>query len=184
MRLRVKIRQAHGGARTVSDVWTISQSVATIAAAMFAIPMIYVATKQLRIAAEAYKAAADQTSIAAKAASTAALTSMNAASRDLQWKVMEDASLRPILLPELSTHEFTAAIKQALVRGMLISQYAFVYDFHALDLVPPSTWKGYTADMHEFFSKKENLERWKQLEEYYPKEFRTFVNRDLLKRPD
>jgi len=168
----------------VSDVWIISQSIATIAAAIFAIPMIYVATKQLRIAAEAYKAAADQSSIAAKAASTAALGAMNAASRELQWKVIEDTSLRPILLPEFSKDEFTDAIKQALVRGMLISQYAFVYDFHALDLIPPSTWKGYTADMHEFFSKKDNLERWKQLEEYYPREFRTFVNLDLLKRPD
>jgi hypothetical protein len=166
-----------------SDPWNVAQSVATIAAAVFAAAMIYLATKQLRIAADAYKSAAEQTTIAAKAASATALGALAEASRELQWRVLQDKALHAILVPASPQEGFSDQVKCDVVRGMLISHYAFVYEFKRLGQIPDLTWPALRVDMMDFFSLEPNKTRWKQVREFYGKEFQKFVDVELLRHP-
>jgi hypothetical protein len=129
-----------------SDPWNVAQSIATIATAAFAAPMIYFATKQLRVAAEAYRIAAEQSSMAAKSASASALGALAAASRELQWRVLQDKSLHTILVPNIPADGFTPEMKCEMIRGMLISHYAFVFEFYRLGLNTPNRVSARTAN--------------------------------------
>jgi hypothetical protein len=160
----------------VSDAWVIAQSVATIVATAFALPAIYVTARQLRVAAEAYQAASQATL-------GSALGAVSAVSRELQWKVLQDKSLHPILVPSSGSSGLTDSQKQNLVRGMLISNYAFIYELDRLGQVPKAAWPAMRVDMVEFFRAEPNLERWKALKEFYGAEFQNFVDKDILQRP-
>jgi hypothetical protein len=160
----------------ISDPWVIAQTVATIAATAFVVPMIYLAARQLRVAAEAYKAASQATS-------GSALGAVAAASRELQWKVLDNKSLHPILVPTSGPDGLTASQKQNLVRGMLISNYAFIYELWRLGQVPQAVWPAMKVDMVEFFRAEPNTERWRVLKELYGSDFRDFVEKEIRQRP-
>ena len=167
----------------MSDGWNIAQSAATIVAAVFGIPAVYLAIRQLRVAANAYQVAAQQSTIAAKAASATALAALAQASRELQWKVLQDKSLQGILVPNVPDEGLADEAKREAVRGMLISHYAFAFEFRRLGQIPDSTWPALRVDMMEFFSVEPNKVRWKQVKEFYGREFQDFVDVDLLRRP-
>jgi hypothetical protein len=160
----------------VSDAWVVAQSVATILATAFALPMIYLTARQLRLAAEAYKAASEATS-------GSALGAVSAASRELQWKVIENKSLHPILVPSIGPSGLADSDKQELVRGMLISNYAFIYELKRLGQVPQSVWPAMKVEMVEFFRYGPNIKRWEKLRELYGSDFREFIDTDIRGRP-
>jgi hypothetical protein len=135
------------------------------------------------VAAESYKVAAEQTAIAAQAARSTALGALAEASRDLQWKVLQDKALHAVLMPEVPAEGFSENVKRDVVRGMLISHYSFVFELWRLGQIPDSTWQAFQVDMMEFFRQKPNEARWRQVGELYAKEFRDFVEGKLLLRP-
>jgi hypothetical protein len=105
------------------------------------------------------------------------------ASRELQWKVLEDDALHPILVPNASSDGLSDEVKREAIRGMLISHYAFAFEFRRLGQIPDSTWPALRVDMMEFFSAEPNKVRWKRVKEFYGREFQQFVDVDLLRRP-
>lgn len=180
-----------------SDGWIIGQSIAAMALVAVTIPGIIFAAMQLRtsakasldsakqvtISAEAALTAAQQAQIAASAAKANALGMIAAAGRDLQWSVLADKALHPLLLPSASPAGMVDAEKQQLVRGMLISYYSFVFEFKLLGQIPEATWPAFIADMADFFSNPPNRTRWNQLKTVMSKEFQRFVDHELLRLP-
>ena len=155
----------------------ISQSIAAIALVAVTIPGIIFAAWQLRVSArasqdsatqvklsaEAASIAAQQAEIAANAAKANALGMIAAAGRDMQWRVLGDKALHPLLLPSASSAGMVDDEKQQLVRGMLISYYSFVFEFKLLGQIPEATWPAFVADMQDFFSYAPNRARWDKL---------------------
>jgi hypothetical protein len=166
-----------------TNVWAAVGAVGTVTAAIFAAWQIKVAANQLRIAASAYHAAAEQTAIAAKASVAASLGTVSSATRDFQWKVVNDSVFLPILVPNLPSGISLDDVKRQLLRGMLISHYSFIFELQQLGQLPKSTWAASEVDMFEFFSAEPNKVRWKQVAEFYGKDFQDFVNGELLRRP-
>ena len=175
-----------------SDGWIISQSIASIALVAVTIPGIIFAAWQLRVSAratedsatqvklsaEAASIAAQQAKIAANAAKANALGMIAAAGREMQWRVLGDKALHPLLLPSASSAGMVDDEKQQLVRGMLISYYSFVFEFKLLGQIPEATWPAFVADMQDFFSHTLNRARWNQLKVVMSREFQTFSGTD------
>jgi hypothetical protein len=180
-----------------SDGWIISQSIAAIALVAVTIPGIIFAARQLQVSAkasqdsakqvklsaEAAVIAAQQAQIAADAAKANALGMIALAGRDLQWKVLADAALHPLLLPSASSAGMVDAEKQQIVRGMLISYYSFAFEFKLLGQIPEATWPAFVADMQDFFSQPPNRLRWNALKAVMSREFQRFVDHELLRLP-
>jgi hypothetical protein len=166
---------------TLQDKLMLAQTVTMMLGVGFAVWQIRAAADQLRVAASSYKAAAEQTIIAAKASSSATLGTLAAATREFQWKVLEDTSLHPLLVGGLAAGGLPASIKLEVVRAMLISHYAFIYEFGQLGQMDGGIWKAIIADMHDFFSKAENRKRWEQIKSGFSPTFREFVDKELLR---
>jgi len=179
----------------VADNWIVAQSIATVAQAiaavgaiLVAVPSIISAAKQVRIgaeqariAAEASRAAAEQSGISARAASASALGVISATSRELQWKVLEDPALQPILTG--SAHPLDDETKRETVRAMLINFYAFVYEFRELRQIPETSWQAYKSDMTDFFTQAPNKARWNSVKKVFPGKFQEFIEHEILNRP-
>ena len=165
----------------LADGWLIAQSVAAVATVVVAIPTILYTFSQVKIAAGAAKTAAEQAEISAKAASASALGVISAASRELQWKVLEDEALHPILTS--GTTSLTEEMKRQAVRAMLINFYGFVYEFRQLDQIPDTSWQAYKSDMTDFFTQVPNRARWDSQKTVYPVKFQDFVEHEILNRP-
>jgi len=164
-----------------SKFWLdVLQTLAIVAASVIAAWQINVAARQLRVAAEAYNLAAQQTRIAAEASSATTLGALAAASRDMQWKILEDVSLHRLFDEDCPIEGLSAEQKEALVRGMLISHYSFVFEFKKLDQIKGAMWTALRADMHGFFNVRASQERWEKLRALYSPDFREFVEKELL----
>ncbi len=68
----------------------------------------------------------------------------------------------------------------ALVRGMLIRQFANVFQLRQMGHVGDSLWAAHKADISAFFRSKPNERRWEALKKYYDSDFRNFVDREIL----
>jgi hypothetical protein len=159
----------------------IVQTIALVATAVFAALQIKSAADQLATAASEYKEAAKQTQIAAQTSSAATLSNLAAASREIQWKVLQDADLHRLLNATASATGLTAEQKIEVAIGILISHYAFTYEFKVLNQITPDIWKAFTADMHGYFSQQRVQARWEVLKNSYSPTFRDFVDKDLLR---
>jgi hypothetical protein len=166
---------------TIQDKLMLVQTVTMVLGVGFAVWQIRGAADQLRVAASSYNAAAAQTIIAAKASSSATLGALASATREFQWKVLEDKSLHGLLADGLGEEGLSAPDKLMVVRAMLISHYAFIYEFVQLGQMDGGIWKAIIADMHDFFSKPENRRRWGAIKEAFSPEFRDFVDKELLR---
>jgi hypothetical protein len=174
---------------TLKDWLDIVQAIALVATAVFAALQIKAAANQLSIAAREYKEAADQTKIAAnqatitaKASSATTLSNLAAASREIQWRVLQDSSLHRILNESSPAEGLTRDQKMDMAIGILISHYAFTFEFKALDQITPDIWRAFTADMHHYFNQHRVQSRWEVLKHFYSLTFREFVDRELLRR--
>lgn len=180
-----------------ADVWVISQSIASIALVAVTIPGILFAAKQLKASAEAAQVSAKQVTtsaeaalisakqaqISADAAKASALGVIAAAGRQMQWNVLGDVALHPILLPSAPPAGMADDEKRQLVRGMLISYYSFVFEFKLLGQIPDAAWPAFVADMSDFFSHPPNRTRWNQMKAVMSKKFQDFVDHDILSLP-
>lgn len=166
---------------TLQDKLMLIQTITMVLGVVFAVWQIRAAADQLKVAASSYKAAADQSIIAARASTSATLGTLAAATRDFQWKVLEDTTLHGLFLAGLPAGGLSAPMKIEIVRGMLISHYAFVYEFGQLGQIHGGIWSATVADMHDFFSKPENQRRWEQIKKGFSPKFREFVDKELLR---
>jgi hypothetical protein len=167
---------------TLQDKLSLIQTAAMVVGVVFAVWQIKVAVGQLKVAADSYTSAAQQTTIAARAASSSTLGSLAAATREFQWKVLEDSTLHPLLLSSAGNQVLTNDLKLAVVRAMLISHYAFIYEYAQLGQMDGGIWKAITADMHDFFTKPDNQARWNQIKSGFSPKFREFVDREIVPR--
>src|SRR5258708_15618328 len=180
-----------------ADVWVISQSIAAIALVAVSIPGILFAAWQLKISAEATRDYSKQVTISAEAASTSAQQARIAADaakasalgviaeagRQMQWNVLADKALHPILLPDAPATGISENDKRQLVRGMLITYYSFVFEFKLLSQIPDATWPAFFADMSDFFAQAPNRTRWNHVKTVMSKQFQDFVDHDILRHP-
>jgi len=166
---------------TKADYMQLTQTVAIVLGAAFTVYQIHLGVDQLH-------AALDQVKIGTQASSATSLGTLMNASRDLQWRMMSDSVLQQLFIPEAKSKNgkqplLTPEDKIALMRGMLISHYAFVYDYYKLGQIPEATWSAMKAEMQDFFTREETRKRWEQVKDLYHGDFRTFVDNELLLRP-
>lgn len=120
---------------------------------------------------------------ASRSSSAAALGTLMNANADLQWRILEDPTLHVLWEPAANGKGLSPDEKVEILRGMLISHYAFVFDIYQLGQIPDSTWSAMRADMAEFFIRDENQKRWTSVKNLYHGNFREFVDNELLNRP-
>lgn len=117
------------------------------------------------------------------ASSAVALGTVMNSSAEMQWRILQDPSLHGIWEPKVKPNGLSKDEKLNILRGMLISNYSFIFDMHKLGQIPEDAWSATSADMHEFFSRDDNRKRWEQVKSFYQGEFRSFVDNDLLRSP-
>ena len=152
-----------------SDTMQLVQTFALVSASIFAAYQIKLAAGQLRAGNEA--------------SSAVALGTVMNASAELQWRILQDPSLHAIYLPSAKPTGLSRDEKLVVLRGMMISNYAFIFNIHQLGQIPEDTWSGMSADMHGFFTREDNRRQWDRVKELYQGGFRSFVDNDLLRRP-
>ena len=154
--------------QTIQAGAALIQTAAIIVGLIFAWSQVDVALKQLKASSDA--------------SSAVALGTVMNSSADLQWKILQDSSLHGIFAPK-SKNGLSKDEKLDILRGMMISHYAFIWDMHKLGQMPEDTWSATIADMHGFFARDDNRRRWDQLKGFYQGEFRAFIDNDLLRSP-
>jgi len=153
--------------------WTLATQIAQTVVIAIGIPF---AAYQLRVGVQQLRATSD-------ASSAVALGTIMNASADLQWRILQEPSLHGIWVPGVKADGLARDKKLDVLRGMLISNYAFIFNVHQLGQIPEDSWSAMTADMHEFFARDDNRKRWEQVKQFYQGEFRSFVENDLLHTP-
>jgi hypothetical protein len=154
--------------QTIQSLAAVVQTVAIILGLAYAASQVKVGLLQLKTATDA--------------SSAVALGTVMNSSAEFQWKTLQDPALQVIIAPG-AKDKLSPDQKLNVVRGMLISNYSFIFDMHKLGQIPDDTWSAITADMHGFFSRHENRKQWDRVKMYYQGEFRTFVDNDLLRSP-
>jgi hypothetical protein len=119
-----------------------------------------------------------------RASSAVALGTVMTATSDMRWRILEDPSLNAALTSNAKATGLSQQERVAVLRGMIISYYSFIYNIHKLGQIPDDSWSAMRADMHEFFTNKENLERWDKVKKLYQGDFQSFVEHELLQRPE
>jgi len=154
---------------------TIQSGAAVVQTVAIIVGLAYAAS-QVKVGLQQLKAASD-------ASSAVALGTVMNSSAAFQWRILQDPSLQVIIAPGTKDKGLSKDEKLNVVRGMLISNYSFIFDMHKLGQIPDDTWSAITADMHGFFSRGENRKQWERVKTYYEGEFRSFVDNDLLRSP-
>jgi hypothetical protein len=181
---------------TVKDWLDIIQTIALVATAIFAALQIKAAADQLTVAASEYKEAANQTKIAAEqtriaaqqatitaqASSATTVSNLAQASRDIQWRVLQDTALHKLISDKATDTGLSPEQKMQVAIAMLISHYAFAFEYKQLNQITPEMWQALTADMHQYFNQPQVVARWEDLKHSYSPTFRQFVDKDLLHR--
>jgi len=142
---------------------------------------------QIHMGVDQLQATLEQVKIGVQASSATSLGTLMNASRDLQWHIMGDSALQQLFIPGAKSKNgkpplLTPENKVELMRGMLISHYAYAYHYYKLRQLPDASWLPMKAEMQDFFTREETRKRWEQVKSLYG-DFRTFIDNDVLLRP-
>lgn len=141
-------------ALTVENWIGLAQTLVMFAGVIFALWQLRLTLSQLNVAASAARDAARQTELAAKASQAAALLTVQNAGTDILWKAIDDPALHRLFDDDAPATGFGPDQKVALVRGMLIRQFASVYQLRQMGHISNTVWSAHKADMSEFFQEQ------------------------------
>jgi hypothetical protein len=97
-------------------------------------------------------------------------------SNNLQWEILKDADLRPIILGANTE----ADARRAAVMGIAINHFATIYDLHLLGGIPPGTWESFEKDLKGTLAAPAFRQRWAQLKIGHRREFVAYVDSFLV----
>ncbi|MCT7375895.1 hypothetical protein [Chelativorans salis] len=128
------------------------------------------------IAAGALVFAAYQIKLAAQMYRASTVSHVTARSEELQWRILENEDLRPLLM---GTTGLTPQVQQEMVAGMVINHFATMYDLYSLGGISTNAWEAFKADMKVTLSLPVFRRRWSKLKQFHAAEFRTFIAEEL-----
>lgn len=109
-----------------------------------------------------------------RAANEAAVASqVTARSADLQWRILLNSNLRPLLT---GGETATAAQQRQVVAGLVINHFATLFALHQIHGIPDEIWNPLVIDMRQTLSRPDFRTRWETLREYHDAGFQHFVD--------
>lgn len=117
---------------------------------------------------------------AARSSQATMIDRLNASSRELHLRMMEDPDLAPLSISG-STPDEVAEKKRDRFLGFFINYYATAFDVYRLGQIPADLWDALVADGRQLFENRQVREKWKHVERLHTEPFKTFVNTEFMK---
>jgi len=90
----------------------------------------------------------------------------------LQWEVMKDPELQPLL----GFSNATAEEKRALAIGLIVNHFALIYDLWRLGGIPDEVWGTFESELRDMVSNPDFVNRWTQLKQGHRPDFIDLVD--------
>jgi hypothetical protein len=139
--------------------WLYDNGILAFTQAFLVVAGLFFAGNQLRLARRSFQATV--------------VSQIGERSSQLQWEVIKDPELRPLLGFPSATEDNTAAIgeyKRALVSALILNHFAGIFDLWQLGGMPNELWDTFEIDLRRLVSRPEFNNRWSQLKRgHHPK---------------
>ena len=133
------------------------QAFGTILQTLAILGGVWFATSELSQARRAYQATT--------------VSEIHGRTSELQWRVIDNESLAPLLLDKV-----TPEAKQAVVAAMVINEFATIFDLWKLGGIPDPAWESFDSDIRSTMSSTYFASRWKQVREQHGKAFQSYID--------
>lgn len=101
----------------------------------------------------------------------------------LQWDVMKDPDLQPLLgIPSATAGSEIAELKRERALALILNHFAYIYDVWRLGGMPKQIWRTFQTDLGVLVSRPEFRGRWSRLKGYHRREFIGLVDQLISKK--
>lgn len=132
---------------------------------------------QTLVVAGALLATVYQVGQAQKAFQAATVAEISGRSDELQWRILRDEALSPLLTGSIKPDP---RLERAIAAGMVINHFALLYDLRSLGGLPDQTWHSFEMDLRTTLGTPYFAERWANVKGEHDAGFVAYVDALLV----